>query len=194
MILYRKKKSYEAGLQVQLHLVLLQIHRYEFKYSQYFIFNQQKYTNYTQKQDQYILKGKTEVSILLQLLCRCSCTQSSLVQSAVLTVVCTVRPLPAMNSNKTCDKSILKGKTEVSIRLQLFCRCSCTQSCFKSTYTKCSTQYFIFNHQKYTNYTQIFFLLKSILKDKTEVTTLLQEGSCNACRLVECQACGSLVK
>ena len=74
MILYRKKKSYEAGLQVQLHLVLLQIHRYEFKYSQYFIFNQQKYTNYTQKQDQYILKGKTEVSILLQLLCRCSCT------------------------------------------------------------------------------------------------------------------------
>ncbi len=44
-----------------------------------------------------------------------------------------------------------------------------------------------FNSQKYIYYTQKY------LNGKTEVSILLQEGSCSACRSMKCRFCGSVV-
>ncbi len=123
---------------------------------------------------------------LMKVLCRCSCSQSSFKSTG--TKLNTHSFLYLINKKTPIIiilKVILKDKTEVSILLQLLCRCSCTQSGFKSSGTKSSTHSILYLINKST-----LIILKRISKDKTEVIILLQEGSCSACRLVKCQVSG----
>ena len=114
----------------------------------------------------------------MKLLCRYSCSYSCFKSTGTKSNTHSILYL-INKSTLIILKSILKGKREVSILLQLLCRCSCTYSCFKSTGTKSSAHINLYLINK-----SILIIPKSILKDKTEASILLQEGSCNTCRLV----------
>ena len=120
----------------------------------------------------------------MKLFCRCSCIQSCLKSIATKSNTHNISYL-INKSTLIIPKGILKGKAEVSILLQegTCSACRLVQlhlvllqiHCYEVQYS----QYFIFHRQKFTNNTQTY------LKGKTEVSILLQEGSCSACRLVK---------